>query len=387
MSSRSQLPPAVEAVAETALSLVRRAPSARVAIARLGALVDPATVPPRARDEVVAELEAAREAACVPLAADEIERALRDAWKRPPAKVLDDLDTGEPIAITPASVVLRGELDGDAVAVKVRRPGLERAVRNDLALLDVLVPPLRAAFPRLDAGAVLRDVREQALDELDYEHEASQQRRVARALRRVDGVRVPRADLELSTPGVLVSELLAGTTLAAGAAPGDAEAAARALVEAHRAAVFEAGLAPVDPRPSHVVVDGDTIGLLGLGVARPVDKKRAETALQSLRALASGSGEFASTVAGSGLLDEEVAGEAEPLLRAVLAGLVDGPARLDADALRALAERAAGATPALARVAMAAAPQPADLALGRMLGQLVGVLGRLGAREDWVALV
>ena len=35
----------------------------------------------------------------------------------------------------------------------------------------------------------------------------------------------------------------------------------------------------------------------------------------------------------------------------------------------------------------AAAPHPEDLSLGRMLGQLVAVLSRLSAREDWVTLI
>jgi hypothetical protein len=74
------------------------------------------------------------------------------------------------------------------------------------------------------------------------------------------------------------------------------------------------------------------------------------------------------------------------VLRSVLGALLDGPATLDAAALLALGERARDETPALARLAMASAPRPEDLALGRTLGQLVAVLARLGAREDWVTL-
>lgn len=384
MSARLDLPPALRTLVDVGMGLVRRAPSARIAIVRAGGLVDVAALPPEFRDGVEREVAAAREATCEELRPKEIERLLREAWGRPPGKVLDDLDT-EPLAVRPASQVHRASFDGADVAVKVRRPGVERAVRNDLAMLDALGPPLRAAFPALDAGAVLRDLRELTLDELDYEHEASQQRRVARAVRGCPGIEVPRPHLELCESGVLVTDLLDGETLADGARPKDAGAAAHALVDAFRAATLEAGLAPIDPRPSHVLVRRDgSLGLLGAGIARPVERERAQQALDALDALASDDpAAFAKVVASSRILPAAEAREAHGVLRDLLDGLLDGPARLDAAALLGITDRALAATPRLFALAAAASPQPQDLALGRMLGQLVAVLARFGATEDW----
>jgi hypothetical protein len=386
-SPRADLPPAVAAVVDIALSLARRAPSTQIAVVRLGDLVDPETLRPEAREAFAREVEEARAATCEPLAFADVERVLREAWKSPPGKVLDDLDE-EPLAVRPASQVHRGELDGTAVAIKVRRPGVERSVRNDVALLEALPTPLRAAFPNLDAVGVLRELREAALDELDFEHEASQQRRVARALRGVEGVTVPRPHLDLSTSDVLVSDLLRGETLAAGARPADPGAAARALVRAFRTAALEAGLAITDPRPSQILVGpGDELGLLGTGVARPVDRERAARALQALGALADGDEDvFVETLTGADVLGPGDAHTAYGIAREVAGELLDGPAVLDAAALRAAGGRAARSTGPLARLAMAASPHPADLALGRMLGQLVAVLARLGAEEDWAGL-
>ena len=257
----------------------------------------------------------------MPIDPGAVERELRAAWRRPAARVLDDLDP-EPLAVRPTSQVHRATYAGEAVAVKVRRPGVERLVRADLALLGSLAGPLHAAFPRLDAGAALSSAREQALDELDFEHEASQGRRIARALRGVPGVVVPRAVLELAAPEVLVTAFAEGATLADGGRPADPAAAARALVAAFRAACLDAGLAPVDPRPSHVVVTpAGELALLGLGVARPVDRARAARALDGWDALVRGDADaFAAVVAGQGLLDE-------PDARAALAPLrgIGGP--------------------------------------------------------------
>jgi hypothetical protein len=384
---RTDLPPAVTALIDVGLGLARRAPSARLAIARAGGILEPEAMTPELAALVEREVTAAREAVCVPLDRKTVEGVLKNAWGQAPAKALDDFDP-DPLAVTPAAQVHRGELDGTQVAIKVRRPGVERSVRNDLTLLDVLAAPLRSAFPRLDAVAVLRDAREQALDELDFEHEASTQRRVARALRDVDGVTVPRPHLDLCTGEVLVADFAPGTTLAGGARPDDAGAAAHALVAAVRASVLDAGLAPVDLRSSHVVVGRrGELALLGTGVSRPVDRTRAQDALRALQALASDDTDaFASTVAANGILEEATAREAIPILRDVLGGLLDGPATLDAAAIRDLGERARDHAPALARTAMAAAPHPEDLALGRTLGQLVAVLSRLEAHDDWVTL-
>lgn len=387
MAARTQLPPAVAAVVEAGVALMRRAPSARIAIVRAGGILTPEMLAPGVRERVAEAVGDARASACVPLPAREVEGVLKGAWGRAPGKALDDFDP-DPVAVTAAAQIHRGSVDGRELAIKVRRPGVDRSIRNDLALLDVLAAPLRAAFPRLDAAAVLRDARELALDEVDFEHEGSTQRRVARALRGVDGVEIPRPESDLTSAEVLVAAWAPGTTLADGAVPADAGAAARALVGAVRAAVLDAGLAPVDLRASHVVVDGGRLSLLGSGVARPVDRTRSQRVVDAFAAVADADPQaFAEAMGELGLLEPGDADQAYEVARRVLGDLLDGPALLDAGVLRELFERAGREAPALLRLATAAAPRPEDLSLARALGQLVAVLARLGATEDWAALV
>ena len=157
------------------------------------------------------------------------------------------------------------------------------------------------------------------------------------------GVVVPRAVLELAAPEVLVTAFAEGATLADGGRPADPAAAARALVAAFRAACLDAGLAPVDPRPSHVVVTpvGD-LALLGLGVARPVDRARAARASTAgTRSCAATPDAFAAVAAGQELLDEPDARAALELLRGIGGPLLrTGPQRWDATALGSLLRRA-----------------------------------------------
>jgi ubiquinone biosynthesis protein len=371
------LPPALRALTDAAAMLVRRSATGRVLLARVADLV-PA-------DALPASMHDAREAANGRLEPQEVERVLRDAWGRAPAEVLDDLDP-EPLAVRPAAQVHRGILEGAPVAVKVRRPGLTAAVRTDLALLDVLGAPLRLALPALDVAAVLGEIREAALDELDLEYEASTQRLARRALRRVTGVVVPAVHGDLAHEDVLVTDLLEGPTLAQ-ARPEDPALVARCLLRAHVAAA-RAGLALTDPRPGHVILlPHGEVGLLGTGVARAVPRERATGGLAVLAALRAGDEDAAAAaVTALGLAPEATARAAFPLVRDVLGDLVTGPARLDHATLRGVGRRGGRRLPEILAIAGAGTPGAADVALGRLLGQLTVLLAHVGATEDWAVL-
>jgi predicted unusual protein kinase regulating ubiquinone biosynthesis (AarF/ABC1/UbiB family) len=385
-SRKPALPPAVRSLLEAGGTLVRRSSSGRVALGRAAALV-PADVVPRAMARLPGELESALADAATPLSFKDVEKVLRGAWGKAPGKVLDALDR-EPLAVTAGAQVHRGERDGVAVAVKVLRPGLAAAVRNDLALLDVLAAPLRQVFGAMDAGAILREVRETALDELDLEHEASTQRQVRRILRGVPGLTVPAPDLELSGEAVLVTALLAGPTLAE-AEPGDPADVARTLITAHVTAA-RAGLILTDPRPGHVVLlDAGGVGLLGTGLARPVDRARVTAGLEALVAWRAGDQDtFAAVVADRlGLLPPADAIKAYALSSVILGGMLNDEARLDGPALAAMADRAIEHVNAGLTLAATVTPHPHDLAVARSVGQLASVLSRLGATEDWGGLI
>ena len=359
----TQIPGPLRALLETGGQLVRRSSTGRTLLGRAHGLLGEDGFP-RAMRGITEVLEHAREQTSEPL-------------KR---------GRGEEVAVTPVGVVYRADVDGEPVAIRVRRPGLDSAVRNDLALLDVLAPAVSGVFGALDTGALMRAIRERTLDELDFEHEAATHRQVARAMRGVEGIRVPRAYGDESEPDAFVCEFVEGPTLAE-ARPDDPGAVARALVQAHVRAA-RAGLAPVDPRPNHVVLSGDGCVLLGAGNAASVDRARSEAFLEALEALRSGEdpSSFVAIVAGRlQLLPSDHAERAHGLMRELIGPFLDGPARIDEPALAEMGERALGRLGELVRLGAVVTPQPGDLWLARMAGQLVATLAALEATEDWVA--
>ena len=140
----------------------------------------------------------------------------------------------------------RAVLDGTPVRVKVGRPGVAASARSDLSLLDLMAAPARSAFPALDVGPLIREVRDRAVDELDFEHEAALQRRVGRALRPVEGAHAARVVLDQCSECVVVAEEAAGAPLdEAGALDGvDRPALARRLVAVFCGAPGRAGHGP-----------------------------------------------------------------------------------------------------------------------------------------------
>jgi ABC1 atypical kinase-like domain len=374
----------IDLLIQVMLRLALSATSGRVLLLRIAAALDSTWIPRPWGNTIAIELEAARAAACEPVDARRIERALRDAWGCRPAGELDELDR-EPVAVTPTSQVHRGVLDGAAVAVKVVRPGLAASVRQDLALLEGLRRPLQDAFPALDAAAVLREFRERLPEELDLENEAWVQRQFHRALRNHPYLTVPAPVTRLSHHGVLVSEWIDGVPLDSARDP--ATASARLIVFVLGSARVGTIYAGAD-RDDILVLEDGRLAILDYGATRRVEPRRVLAAALALQALVDGDADaFGSALGQLGWLPSSQAGEAFELAREALgepAGAA--PVRLDTGAVLAARDRLLSHPEPLKRLALAGALPAADLWPVLAVAQLFATIARIGATGPWSAL-
>ena len=110
--------------------------------------------------------------------------------------------------------------DGRKVAVKIQYPGIDAAIRADLSNAGMILRLAKAIAPGLDAKAVAEELRERVLEELDYEHEAQNQRSFSRAYRGHPFIYVPDVVTRLSRSRVLVTEYVEGVGFERGEAAG-----------------------------------------------------------------------------------------------------------------------------------------------------------------------
>jgi len=120
-----------------------------------------------------------------------------------------------PIAAASIGQVHRAvTLDGRAVAVKVQYPGIAETIAADLRNVSLLRRMLRIAAPAQDADALLSEVRDRVLEEVDYRREAASQRLLAAYYDGHPTIGVPGIITELSTRRIMVSELSGGARFA-----------------------------------------------------------------------------------------------------------------------------------------------------------------------------
>ncbi len=132
----------------------------------------------------------------------------------PPERVFAHWDP-QPIAAASIGQVHRAvTLDGRPVAVKVQYPGIADIMAADLRNVSLLRRILRITAPAQDVDALVTELRDRVLEELDYCREAANQRRFAQYFDRHPTIHVPQVIPELSTSRVLTSELSDGARFA-----------------------------------------------------------------------------------------------------------------------------------------------------------------------------
>ncbi|WP_420432483.1 ABC1 kinase family protein [Candidatus Poriferisocius sp.] len=130
----------------------------------------------------------------------------------PPGELFEQWD---PVPIAAASIgqVHRAiTADGRACAVKIQYPGVAEAIAADLGSARMIFRALSVLFPGLDPAPIVEELRQRLTEELDYEHEASNQRLFADHYNGHPYISVPEVFDDLSSARVLTAELAVGAT-------------------------------------------------------------------------------------------------------------------------------------------------------------------------------
>ena len=157
--------------------------------------------------------------------------------------------------------------DGRVVAVKVQYPGADKALISDLNQMARMGKLFASWIPGLDIKPLLDELRDRAVDELDYLHESQNQRAFAIAFEGDPEFVIPH--VLVAAPHVLVSEWIDGTALSSIIKDGSQAERDAAGVLYERfllSGPSRAGLLHADPHPGNFRITPDgRLGVLDFG--------------------------------------------------------------------------------------------------------------------------
>ncbi len=197
-----------------------------------------------------------------------------------------------PIASASLGQVHRARLaDGTRVAVKIRYPGIRRAIATDFGPTSVagrlagwLFPQ---SWPQKQLDAFVREARERVLDECDYAAEARRQAELAERYADHEAIVVPA--VHAAGERVIVTSLIDGMHLEswlATAPPQDArDRIAEALVEFYVGTLLRWGVLVGDPHPgTYLVLADGRVAIVDHGCACSYTGERRTAVERVLRA-------------------------------------------------------------------------------------------------------
>ncbi|WP_248896054.1 ABC1 kinase family protein [Haloplanus halobius] len=181
----------------------------------------------------------------------------------PVDEVFDDFERD---AISGASLgqVYRATYEGDTVAIKVRRPGVEALVEADLRAVQWLLPILLRFIDesrRFSLSNLADEFDTTIRQEMNYDRERRMLDEIRGNFQDNDRIRIPSAVNDLSGERVLVMEYIEGVKIndidTLDERGHDRTALAESLQRVYLQMIIEDGVFHADPHPGNLAVDDD----------------------------------------------------------------------------------------------------------------------------------
>jgi predicted unusual protein kinase regulating ubiquinone biosynthesis (AarF/ABC1/UbiB family) len=195
--------------------------------------------------------------------------------------VEDAYDSFDTECISGASLgqVYVAELDGESVAVKVRRPGVKSLVETDLRVIKFSLPLLLPFIGEAQAFSLetLSDEFSTVIrEEMDYHREATMLKEIKENFSDENAIRIPEIVDERSTGRVLTMEYLRGTKISEvddiDTLGVDRTELAENLQRVYLQMIIDDGVFHADPHPGNLAVVPDgTIVFYDFGMSGRVD--------------------------------------------------------------------------------------------------------------------
>ncbi|SLF86382.1 ABC1 kinase family protein [Mycobacteroides abscessus] len=197
-----------------------------------------------------------------------------------------------PVAAASIGQVYRAVLlDGREVAVKVKYPGVDEAVRADMQNLALFTKFWRKALPTLSNSAFMDEISMNLESELDYPREARTQHEIAERYRGHPFIVVPDCVPELCTSQILVTEFLDGQAFPyMQTLPEDERNRIGELIfRFYIGSLFQDNDFCGDPHPGNILLAADgTVGFVDFGLYNRMNPEHVDFERHIMRAATEG---------------------------------------------------------------------------------------------------
>jgi predicted unusual protein kinase regulating ubiquinone biosynthesis (AarF/ABC1/UbiB family) len=221
-----------------------------------------------------------------PMSGELAAQVVREELGLPPERAFARWDP-QPIAAASIGQVHRAvTLDGRAVAVKVQYPGIAETIAADLRNVALLRRMLRITAPAQDVDALLTELRDRVVEELDYRREAANQRLLAAYYDDHPTIYVPGIISELSTRRMVTSELAGGARFAELASwpQHERDLAAETIYRFVFRSLYEVRAFNGDPHPGNYLFQrGGRVTFLDFGLVKHFTPAELQPLLQMAR--------------------------------------------------------------------------------------------------------
>jgi predicted unusual protein kinase regulating ubiquinone biosynthesis (AarF/ABC1/UbiB family) len=242
-------------------------------------------LPPEAR-KVLAVLQ--RDVSPMPWSA--VRTVFEEDLGRAPEEVFERVDE-KPIAAASIGQVHHAVLsDGREVALKIQYPGMAEAMRSDLKNARIFGLVQRLMAFSTDTEAIMSELEERFLDELDYRKEAAYQRAYLQRFAEHPVIVVPEVIDELSTERVLVTDFHHGQGfyewLEQGPGEAERQRAVHTFYRFYLGSFYMDGLFNCDPHPGNYLFrDDGRIVFIDYGCCRRYPPGRIDEWIELCRAV------------------------------------------------------------------------------------------------------
>ena len=228
-----------------------------------------------------------------PIPYDTLLPLIEKALGKPVNKVFREIDP-VPLGVASIGQVHKATtLRGEAVVLKIQKPGIRAKIDSDLRLLRHLARLAvdnSAELRRYRPLELIREFERSLGRELDFTTEARSADRIRKNLRRINWVTVPRVYWQYTSATLSVQELVEGIP-ARHLEKLDAAGIDRPLIARRGATIawkmaLEDGFFHADPHPGNfLIMPGNRIGMLDYGMVGKLSHGRREQMVQIMKAV------------------------------------------------------------------------------------------------------